>query len=363
MAALRRAFRPVYFRKVRLLQWMRRLPQHIVLHVTTRCDLRCRTCFVEKGGRDLSLDDARTIAGKVGRVRWLDIGGGEPFLHPNLLEICGLFNPRDLTIPTNGQRPEKIEAAVRALRANMRGAVTIAVSLDGFAEANDALRGVGAFDRAMGTFKRIRGISGISVKVNTVVCAANIGVLPEFAAHVRDMGADYHSLLLLRGRPADSQLALPPVVELREMFEKVRPVLASYAFQKGRHPFMARLLHSAQQEMLALSMRVLQEDRAAFPCRAPWVHRVIYPDGSVAMCELMPCCGNLLSEDLDSVDARISRAFGRHESEHGACFCTHNCNMAENMMFHPQTMGRVLLGALKRRKPEFAPGEKTGDGA
>ena len=37
--------------------------------------------------------------------------------------------------------------------------------------------------------------------------------------------------------------------------------------------------------------------------------------------------------------------------------------MAENMMFHPQTMGRVLLGALKRRKPEFAPGEKTGDGA
>ncbi|MGH6661589.1 MAG: radical SAM protein, partial [Rhodospirillales bacterium] len=55
--------------------------QHMIVHVTNHCNFRCDHCFIDfSPKKDLTLDDYKTLARDVGRLFWVDIGGGEPFL-------------------------------------------------------------------------------------------------------------------------------------------------------------------------------------------------------------------------------------------------------------------------------------------
>ena len=52
--------------------------QHVILYVTSFCNLRCKHCFVEFDKKDLSLDEFRRLKDQLGPVSILNIGGGEP---------------------------------------------------------------------------------------------------------------------------------------------------------------------------------------------------------------------------------------------------------------------------------------------
>lgn len=318
--------------------------RHVIVHVTERCNLHCKSCFVRKSKEELTLEEATLLAQKLGSPRWLDIGGGEPFLHPHLPEICALFPHSDLTIPTNGQDPEHIEATVQRIAQAHKKPVTIAVSLDGFEEVNDRIRGAGSFAPALETFKRLRALPGITLKVNTVVCNANADSLLEFMAFIREYEADYHSLLLIRGLPEDEELALPPLQFLQENTEDILRILGSYDYGNKRNPLLHHLKKRYQRYLWAVSLKTLEEQRCFVPCQAPWLHRVVYANGTLSMCELMPASGNLLEEPLELLEDKMEKALRSHEEKHGACFCTHNCNMAENIMTHPSSILSVLLG-------------------
>ena len=78
----------------------------ITLEVTTRCDSRCRHCFVRAGKRDrarLSLDLARGIVteGYGAGYRHLHLTGGEPLLWE------GLFPTLDHALATGYRRISK----------------------------------------------------------------------------------------------------------------------------------------------------------------------------------------------------------------------------------------------------------------
>lgn len=316
----------------------------MILHITERCNLQCKSCFVRKSTQELSLEDARLLAGKLGRPRWLDIGGGEPFLHPQLPEICSLFPDSDITIPTNGQDPEYIETTVSTIAQKHRKPLTIAVSLDGFEETNDCIRGSGSFARGLESFQRLRALPGITLKVNTVVCNANANSLLDFMAFIRAEEADYHSLLLLRGQPEDRSLALPPLEFLKENSSAILKRLASYHYGSKRNPLLHSLKKRYQRYLWTVSLRTLEEERCFVPCQAPWLHRVVYADGRLSMCELMPASGNLLEESMETLEKEMEKALKNQEAKYGSCFCTHNCNMAENIMTHPPSILSVILG-------------------
>ncbi len=323
---------------------LRRRHQHVILHITTRCDLRCKTCFVDKGGADMTLEEAEKIAAALPDVRWLDIGGGEPFLHPDLAGICRLFPQSAITIPTNGQRPEAIYETVRTLARDVRTELTLALSLDGFPEENDAIRGAGAYDNALRTFHLLRAIPGLVLKINTVVCNANSDRLVEFMRHVRALGPDYHSLLLLRGAPSDPAMALPPMSALEAMTPEALDILGSYDYGDGGNPVLRVLKKRYQRYLWRVSLKTLATHCCYVPCKAPWLHKVVYPDGNVSMCELMPPSGNIREEPLREIETRMVADLRAYEQAHGACYCTHNCNLGENIMTHPGSILSVILG-------------------
>ena len=84
--------------------------QHLILHVTNRCNFRCRHCFVDFSNTcDLSLEMCRALARKMGRLFWLDIGGGEPFLRDDLADVITAFDAQVVMIPTNGYDGDRME--------------------------------------------------------------------------------------------------------------------------------------------------------------------------------------------------------------------------------------------------------------
>jgi MoaA/NifB/PqqE/SkfB family radical SAM enzyme len=322
--------------------------QHVIVHVTDRCNLRCKTCFIEFGRKDLSVDEASILGEKLGYIPALDLGGGEPFLHRDLANLCRQFRFGSVTIPTNGQFKDRVIARVNELVADYPGRVTIALSLDGLPETNDQIRGPGTFEKAIDTLHALREIPKLCLKVNTVVNNRNLDELLEFVEYVRKIGPDYHSLLLLRGDPlAPEEVELPPVDRLRAITPALFKALQAYDYGHPYNPILRRLKMNYQRYMWETQLDMIEHGVAPFQCKAPAYNKVVYSDGRTSMCELKPVLGNLLTESTEDVDKKLRGHLQEFEAEHGRCFCTHNCNMSENILTHPPSVAKVILGLGK----------------
>lgn len=129
----------------------------------TLCNLRCAHCFLScapdnQAFEFLSLEavQKRLDASVPLGVREYYFTGGEPFLHPRIVDILSLalsYGPA--TVLTNGTllRTRHVEPLAAAAAASP-WSLEFRLSLDGFdADSNDALRGSGSFDRAMDGFE------------------------------------------------------------------------------------------------------------------------------------------------------------------------------------------------------------------
>src|SRR2546426_1427696 len=147
--------------------WFRRYPAEPLLHLDalwiqvagSLCNLKCTHCFVSCGPGDTrhALMSREEVRGRVAEglalgVKEFYFTGGEPFLHPDMLEILeDTLAHGPSTVLTNGTlfTAGKL-AALSRLSDAARYALEIRVSLDGYrAEDHDRFRGHGSFDRAI----------------------------------------------------------------------------------------------------------------------------------------------------------------------------------------------------------------------
>lgn len=146
-----------------------------LLKITDRCDLRCSHCFVSATpeGEDMSAAVLRGAIGRLlaARVANVTITGGEPLVHPELLDILSELVDAglDVTVCTNGVNLS--DDVVR--RAAELGKVTFNVSLDGArAESHGRFRGdVSSFDRTVANVRRLaeaRLLKGILCTPNSM---------------------------------------------------------------------------------------------------------------------------------------------------------------------------------------------------
>lgn len=324
--------------------------QHLIVHVTDRCPLRCRTCFVrpEPGVEQIGPADLAPFVRALGRVGMVDLGGGEPFLRDDLPAFAALF-PRasGFGIPTCGWDAGVIVPKVRDVLAVVPPKrLFIVLSLDGFEATNDSIRGAGTFARALETLRVLRAVPGLRVKVNTVLCRQNAGQLLDFMRFIRAERPWFHSILLVRGDPRDPDCALPSVDALEGLVPEIARIQNEYA--EGPQ-FRRRIQQRYVRLLWDTSLRILREQRMPVPCLAGRAHLVIYANGDVAPCELLPPVGNIRrqspAEILHSDALRAAVAAVRR----GACHCTHNCNMVENLLFSPRTYPRLLGIPTSRR--------------
>jgi len=122
-------------------------------HITQACDLHCRHCYdrTDRTRMGLSrgiavLDDMRDFCRAVSVRGHVTFSGGNPLMHPDFLELYRAAADRGFGLgvlgnPTTKEKLAKImDIAVPSY---------YQVSLEGFREHNDHIRGAGHFDRTL----------------------------------------------------------------------------------------------------------------------------------------------------------------------------------------------------------------------
>jgi radical SAM protein with 4Fe4S-binding SPASM domain len=153
--------------------------RYLLVHLTDRCTLRCRHCFIgPQTGTDLPFADAVRLADEFAALQGLRfiVSGGEPLMHRHfwrLNERLPAYPFRSILL-TNGTLLDKESA--RALRFH-----EVQVSLDGPQGAHDLLRGTGSFRRAIAALRHLAE-AGVPISVASVVFTGNLEQFDELEA-------------------------------------------------------------------------------------------------------------------------------------------------------------------------------------
>ncbi|MGH7357110.1 MAG: radical SAM protein [Candidatus Rokuibacteriota bacterium] len=197
---------------------LRRLSAVWIQVTGTWCNLECTHCLNASGPRNPWLrpmeaaDVERHVedAVRLG-AREVYFTGGEPFLHPRILELLAFALERlPTTVLTNGTLiTETVADRLAALAGGSRYSLEVRVSLDDpDREANDRVRGRGAHNKALRAIARLdrRGLPAI-------LTATEIGPL------ARDGAGLYDRLrrLLLDAGVAKPRIKLLPVFPVGRM--------------------------------------------------------------------------------------------------------------------------------------------------
>ncbi len=189
-------------------------PPFLYISIINSCNLRCQGCWVdveaERNAIDLETLSRTITDAKAHGNSFFGILGGEPFMHPELLDLIALHPDCYFQVFTNGQFiTEKIAARLREL-----GNVTPLISIEGREIVSDQRRG------KKEVFQRtLRGLENclearILTGVATSVCQTNIDDLctEDWLRELITRGAHYVWFHTYRpvGPKMNPQLALRP---------------------------------------------------------------------------------------------------------------------------------------------------------
>lgn len=331
-----------------LSHWVRPKFQHLIFHVTDKCNLRCKHCFVDLTERNtMTAANARDVANTLGRLSWVDIGGGEPFLLDELADLVAPFDCDVLGIPTNGHFPEQIAAATTAILKSSRAKnLVVSVSIEGFEEQHAAIRiNKRNYQLALETLRQLRAMASseprLRIKCNTVVTNQNSDTLIPFMKYMRESGLlDFHSIILLRGNPHKPEIELPYLENLKRLRPAIFEILDSYLWGSGL--LMRGFLRKYYRYLWDVSLDTLEQGTQIIPCNGGQTHLVIWANGDVASCELLPPIGNMHRTPLKTIlrgDELGSQVTGIKNNE---CSCTHNCVMLDSILFNPKNYAAMI---------------------
>ncbi len=181
---------------------------NVFLHVLTRCNLRCRHCYINPGQHGRRRIPIARIEGWLAALAErspaanLVLLGGEPTLHPDLpraVRRARKLGYASVTIDTNGYLFNDILAKVTPAEVDV-----FSFSLDGATRAtNDRLRGQGSYDVCLdGVRRAVAG--GFHTSLITTVSRANLEEVAAMGPLLKLLGVDrfFIQVLGLRGKAA-----------------------------------------------------------------------------------------------------------------------------------------------------------------
>jgi len=326
----------------------------LIFQVTNVCNSRCVTCFnwkilnknIEK---ELTLEEINQFTKKIGNLHTVTIGGGEPFLRDDLVEIVDCFNRNNnlsvVAIPTNCLPVDKILIKTEKILKSFKGGVKIGLSLDGIGEEHDEIRGVkGNFKKFLETYEGLSKLKKkypkLRLRLCTTVFNLNIGKIVDLLKYVKENLPEidtYGGLELLRG---DYNKGRVGEVNLNE-FARVAEILGKEA--RSENNFYKRIIIPIYHK---LSLDILKNKKQVVPCRISAFYPVIDALGNVYPCENRKKIGNLRELNYDIVKIwrsdkakKIRKSIRKKE-----CYCAHSCYQIPNMYLSPKMIFKIMKG-------------------
>ncbi len=269
---------------------------NVTWEITEACNLSCRHCLsadLRAPGRgELDLEQCLDVIDELARMQvfQVNVGGGEPFLREDFLEILDHAHRRGITtcVSTNGT---VLDGDLVDELLCMRAPVYLQVSLDGaFAATNDAIRGPGTFERILHSIGLLAERAYPDFSLNMVVTSGNAGELADFHELARRYGARTR---LSRFRPSGAGCGR------WEEYRLSREQLLELSVFLGEHQEIATgdsFFALAPESRRALGLNM---------CGAARMTCAIAPDGSVYPCAFLcdPAflAGNVTADPLSAI--------------------------------------------------------------
>jgi MoaA/NifB/PqqE/SkfB family radical SAM enzyme len=328
-----------------------RPPSELILFVTSQCNLRCRHCFNWRNlqrRKDLSIEEIESLAKSLPALKTLDMSGGEPFLRKDLTDICRAFarNCRiDLIdIPTSGTLVDTtVRTVEEILKIKPSFNLSIGISIDGMEGYHDSNRGVpGTFSKAVeccsGLLELKKKSGRLSVNILTTLMQGNKEELLSLKKFIAEHlpGIDSLSWGIARGETREGDLGLVSADDLscvdREYF--------AFNFPRKNAPRRAAI-----SKLYELRREAFLKNTQPVPCVAGNGIAVVYDDGGVAPCELLPQVGNLRDAPFEMIWHSREMRQAREGIASGKCACTHECFLAPSyesfLLKRPLTLIRL----------------------
>lgn len=279
------------------------------LHITGRCNLRCRHCYRDDmacAHDDLTTEDIETIIEQYTALKWqfamrshterrghVNITGGEPFIREDMPEILEMLAKRNrefgFGILTNGTLidDEKIRWLKRA------GVSFVQLSLDGCAETHDALRAPGNYEATMNTARRLEN-SGIKTYISFTANALNYSEFPRLAKECRRNGITrlWTDRIVPIGHGGES--------DGLEITPELMPQYLNY-LKKAQGGLKERILYPRTEVRLNRALQFMCGG-TRYRCGAANGLIIVDEHGTVMPCRRMPIeCGNFRKNTLGEI--------------------------------------------------------------
>jgi MoaA/NifB/PqqE/SkfB family radical SAM enzyme len=213
--------------------------RNIFFHILTRCNLKCRHCYINlehHGKQTLPVETIKEwlkVLVDEKKASNLIFIGGEPTLHPGLhplIKIARSMGYASITVDTNGfffnHTLEKVDP---------RELDYFSVGLDGSCkEINDLIRGKGSYDRCVAGIRKALA-KGFKVSLIYTVSQLNIRDLKNMPDFLRAIGIGrfFIQVIGVRGRSAGDEKQKLQLT--RKEWAAVVPRVAARAAQLGIH--------------------------------------------------------------------------------------------------------------------------------
>lgn len=272
--------------------FLRKRMVHLNLQILYTCNFRCKICdFWKAPYKDMppiSLEQVRLIAGKLKALGPLiiSVGGGEPLLHPDLVEITRCLSRNNFPVMICNGWHVTAENARALFKAGMH---EVSISVD-YADPgkHDRQRGMeGAFQRALQALKILnenRVKSWQRVHMISVVMEDNLEDIASLAHLAKKIGVTYLVTRYSSGRGKKSARALPK--DVGEYLVKLR--------KKHRY-------------FISLPGYLERFGETTYPCYAGKNLFNIDCQGDVTRCidSLEEPVGNMISHDIFSLEEKL----------------------------------------------------------
>ena len=303
---------------------------NLFFHILTKCNLRCRHCYInpeQQGEKNLPLKTIKAwleAFSKDSPTTNVILLGGEPTLHPDLshaVKYARRLGFRSITVDTNGYLFHDILS-----RVSPRDVDFFSFSLDGAArKTNDAIRGDGSYDACIGGIRKAVS-KGFAASLIYTISRLNIHELEMIPSLLSDLGIErfFIQVIGLRGKAADSSKTGNLQVSRSEWLKMVPP-----------------LAHEIARQGITVSFpKVYLAPGEKFEC-AGLVARnyFIFPNGRVYQC---PLCEDLPIHSLEFIDNQPLKTPKLNESDLFALNIPEGCVM--NKLIQPDNLSYTVGG-------------------
>lgn len=298
------------------LQYPSTKPLDMLCEITYNCNLKCPTCFrwtSRKDEHELGLKDWENII--LNLERWLgiyrlSIGGGEPFLKEETLNICKFASRHGafVSVVTNGSLIDK----TLAKNILSSGLDALSLSLNSLKpEIHNMTRGTAtSFDEVMKAIENLRDRRGMRLTISTTVMSENINDLVDLTGFVKSQGLDGINFQPLMGAstfpvfdksgqfPKSSEGKLySKIGENAENIDSIFERLMS--MRKEGYPINNSLKHL--RWMAKYLQNPANPELSGIPCKIGFKNFFIDPFGNVRICMVMEPIGNITKEAPENI--------------------------------------------------------------